>query len=104
VDLKNFRCIGMAKRLYHGCMQLELSANLRDQVERAGTSIALNIGEGLGRSTYKDQRRFFAMALGSTKEVQVILELCLAPPPELVDLADHLAASLYRLCKTPPLP
>jgi four helix bundle protein len=103
MNLKNFRCFSMAKRLYQECLGLELPSHLRSQMDRAASSIALNLAEGLGRSTHKDQRHFFTMALGSTKEVQAILALCPATPPGLEDLADHLGGSLYRLCKTPPL-
>ena len=41
------------------------------------------------------------MALGSMRECQAILVLVEAKDAELLDLADHLAASLYRLVTHP---
>jgi four helix bundle protein len=40
------------------------SSNIADQIERAGTSLVLNLGEG-NRRAGKDRRRFFVMAQGS---------------------------------------
>ena len=50
------------------------SSNLADQVERAGTSLVLNLGEGNRRSG-KDRRRFFVIAQGSTSEIQAALDV-----------------------------
>ena len=43
------------------------SADAADQVERAASSIALNLAEG-GRRRGRDPRRFFDMAHGSAGE------------------------------------
>ena len=51
----------------------QCSADLADQVERAGTSILLNIGEG-SRRTGKDRVRFFRYAHGSAGEIEAALE------------------------------
>ena len=51
------------------------SAALRDQLERAATSIPLNVGEGVGRSTAPDQGRFFAIARGSALECVAIWDV-----------------------------
>jgi hypothetical protein len=40
------------------------SSNIADQIERAGTSLVLNLGEG-NRRAGKDRRRFFVIAQGS---------------------------------------
>lgn len=50
------------------------SRDLSDQIERAGTSIVLNLGEG-NRRTGKDRRRFFVTAHGSASEIQAALDL-----------------------------
>ncbi len=50
------------------------SSELSDQVERAGTSIVLNIGEG-NRRAGKDRRRFFTYAQGSASEIQAALDV-----------------------------
>ncbi|MCD4652904.1 four helix bundle protein, partial [bacterium] len=41
---------------------------LRDQLNRASTSIAANIAEGNGRFTRPDRRQFFGIARGSLHE------------------------------------
>ncbi|MBX7138295.1 MAG: four helix bundle protein, partial [Oligoflexia bacterium] len=42
---------------------------------RATLSIALNLAEGRGKPTRKDQLRFFSIAFGSVRECQAILIL-----------------------------
>jgi len=58
-------------------------AELSDQLDRASLSAALNIAEGAGRSTARDQARHYAIARGSAFEclaVLDLLELESAPP------------------------
>ena len=50
------------------------SADAADQVERAASSVVLNIAEGSRRSG-RDPQRFFAMANGSAGEVLGALDL-----------------------------
>jgi len=50
------------------------SSNIADQIERAGTSLVLNLGEG-NRRAGKDRRRFFVMAQGSASEVLAALDV-----------------------------
>ena len=58
---------------------------LRDQLDRASVSIALNIAEGAGRFSPADKARFYAIARGSATEcaavVDVVLNRGLAPVP-----------------------
>ena len=51
---------------------------LRDQLDRASVSIALNIAEGAGRRTPADKAHFFTIARGSATECAAVLELLLA--------------------------
>jgi four helix bundle protein len=51
------------------------SSSLHDQLDRAGTSILLNIAEGNGRYTATDRCRFFDMARGSVLECAACLDL-----------------------------
>jgi len=51
------------------------SPTLRDQLERASTSIILNIAEGAGRRTSADRRRYFVIVQGSTYECAAILDI-----------------------------
>jgi four helix bundle protein len=50
-------------------------ADLRDQLERAGTSIVLNIAEGAGRISKPDRARFFAIARGSATECAALIDI-----------------------------
>jgi four helix bundle protein len=50
-------------------------AVLRDQLERASLSIALNIAEGAGRSSRPDKNRFYGIARGSANECAAVIDL-----------------------------
>jgi four helix bundle protein len=58
------------------------NSDLVDQLRRATLSCVLNIAEGCGKTTQREQRRFFAIARGSAMECGAIfdslyaLELC----------------------------
>jgi four helix bundle protein len=60
----------------------------------------LNLAEGSGRFGRKDQRRFYSIAFGSLRECQAIIDLELSENEEVSDLADILAAHLYRLIES----
>ena len=96
--LKDFRVYQLAVSFFRMTRRLKLSRSLRDQLDRAAASIALNASEGYGRRGWADKRRFYQIALGSLRECQAILTLADVQDPVLLDLADHLGASLYRLC------
>ncbi|MBI3535182.1 MAG: four helix bundle protein [Deltaproteobacteria bacterium] len=64
---------------------------------RASSSIVLNISEGYGRISKKDQRRFYSFAFGSTREVQSILDIIDEQRLDLIKTADNVAACLYCL-------
>ena len=97
--LTNFRTYTLAVTFYRRCAKLQLPYHLKDQLLRASSSVALNLAEGRGKSSLKEQRRFFDIAFASLKESQSILELGNARG-EVVEVADHLGASLYKLIKT----
>ena len=50
----------------------------RDQLERSGDSISLNIAEGNGKFSQKDRARFFQIAHGSALESAACLDLLVA--------------------------
>lgn len=50
-------------------------AHLRDQLDRAGTSIVLNIAEGAGEFSLPDKQRFYRMARRSATETAAILDV-----------------------------
>ena len=57
---------------------------LRDQLERASSSIALTLAEGCARRTRRDRHHFFSIAQGSAMECAAALDIlrvtgCLGP-------------------------
>ena len=54
------------------------SLSVRDQLDRASTSIPLNIAEGNGKFTGDDRCRFFDMARGSALESAAALDVLVA--------------------------
>lgn len=50
-------------------------AYLADQLQRAGTSIPLNIAEGAGEFSRKDKARFYRIALRSATECAALLDV-----------------------------
>ena len=95
--MKDFRTYQLAVDFYHLCSKLQLRYHLRDQLMRAASSIALNLAEGSGRRSAREQRRFFDIAMGSLRECQAILDLCPSQSSTARKRADSLAAHLYRL-------
>ena len=71
--------------------------HLREQFDRAASSIVLNLAEGAGRQSKADQNRFFTIAFGSLRESQAILDIGIDDNHRAVEMADQLAACLYRL-------
>lgn len=49
--------------------------SLRDQIERASASIALNLAEGCARRTKRDRHHFFAMSQGSAMECAAAIDI-----------------------------
>jgi four helix bundle protein len=57
---------------------ISAKAAAKDQLDRASTSIPLNIAEGNGKFSGKDRARFFEMARGSALECAACLDVLLA--------------------------
>jgi four helix bundle protein len=51
---------------------------IRGQLERASTSIPLNIAEGNAKASKKDRAKYLRVALGSTYECAAILDVLIA--------------------------
>ncbi len=100
--MRNFRTYEIAVEFYKLSRGLGIQGNLREQLDRAASSIALNLAEGYGRASLKDQRRFFVIAMGSLRECQAILTLVDHTALEINSCADKLAAHLYKLIKFTP--
>jgi four helix bundle protein len=96
--LKKFRTYELALQFHRECEKVRMPAYLRDQLSRATSSIVLNIAEGSGKNSIVDQRRFYAIALGSLREANAALDIKGNVAPELTGILDQLGACLYRLC------
>jgi four helix bundle protein len=57
---------------------ISAKAAAKDQLDRASTSIPLNIAEGNGKFSAKDRARFFEVARGSALECAACLDVLLA--------------------------
>src|SRR5690349_8809318 len=58
--------------------RLPKSLSARDQLDRASTSIVLNLAEGNGKFTAADRCRFFDISRGSTLECAAALDVLTA--------------------------
>ncbi len=77
---------------------------LADQLVRAATSVALNLGEGANRYGTGEKRACFSRARGECGEVAVAIEIAVAlgfipaaDAAQLLELAGRVAAMLTRL-------
>jgi four helix bundle protein len=94
-----FRSYQVAGQVFKQFRTLQLPAYLKDQGLRAASSIVLNLAEGSGKDSPADRRRFYQIAMGSTRELQSILDLADQVPTSLREQADHLGACVYNLCR-----
>ena len=97
--MKNFRTFNLAVEFYRLQRELKLSRHEQDQCQRASLSIALNLAEGRGKPTRRDQVRFFSIAMGSVREVQAILIINRLENSAYWTCLDKVAASLYKLIR-----
>ncbi len=71
-----------ARGFYLLCGQLQglprASGHAGDQLERAALSVLLNLVEGAGRTSWKEKRHFFSIALGSLAEAVAVLDVAAA--------------------------
>ena len=95
--LNNFRTYKLAVEFYKTSKHIPLPSSLRDQWARASSSVAMNLAEGYGKITKPDKARFYRISLGSLRECQCILDLIDDANPSIINMADQLGGSLYRL-------
>src|SRR5438045_3624898 len=91
---------------------ISAKAAAKDQLDRASTSIPLNIAEGNGKFSAKDRARFIEMARGSALECAACLDVLLVrkltkeepvaaqkeTPCQVCGSACGLAAHIFRPC------
>src|SRR5918996_5569214 len=80
---------------------ISAKAAAKDQLDRASTSIPLNIAEGNGKFSARDRSRFFEMARGSALEcaacLDVLLVRKLANEEQVVSAKERLARIVQML-------
>jgi len=64
-------------------------ANLADQLQRAATSVVLNIAEGSGRFQKLDKARFYSFAIGSAAECAAVYDILLTI--KVIDSAQYMS-------------
>jgi four helix bundle protein len=81
-------------------------AHLKDQLDRAATSIVLNIAEGAGEFSFDEKCRFYRMARRSATEAAAILHIVLrrrhGPEDKILaarELLDRVVAMLVKMTK-----
>ena len=97
--LKTFKTYQLSLEFNRQSQTLCLPSHLKNQLNRAAASIVLNLAEGYGRFSKADQRRFFIIAMGSLRECQAVLDLVPSCPVQCLELADKLAAHIYKLIR-----
>jgi four helix bundle protein len=95
--MATFKTLELAIQFYEQVRRVEVAGHLKDQLDRASSSIALNLAEGNAKGSARDKRHFFHMAYGSLRECQTIFRLIKLENGEAVATADRLGASLYKL-------
>lgn len=78
-------------------------AHLKDQLDRAGTSIVLNIAEGAGEFSLPDKQRFYRMAKRSATETSAIVDILArrghAPADQTTPIQDLIVRVVSMLTK-----
>jgi four helix bundle protein len=75
-------------------------AHLKDQIDRAATSIVLNIAEGAGEFSKDEKQRFYRMARRSATETAAIVDILdrrNAVPTTLIEPARELLVSVVSM-------
>ena len=95
--LSKFTAYQLALELYRECEKVSCPHILKDQLRRASLSICLNLAEGSGKMSTKDQRHFYTIARGSARETQALIQIL--NQTDLTELADRVGAMIYRLIR-----
>ncbi len=82
--MQKFRTLELAIQFYKDCQKLKIAGAMRAQLERACLSIPLNLSEGSAKSSAKDRKRFYGIALASFREVETILAIRAIPDSALI--------------------
>ena len=94
----NLRTYNLALEFHKECQKLRLKYYLKDQLQRATSSVVLNLAEGSARKSAKERSHFYRIALGSLRESAAVLDII--GHVALSRQYDILGAHLYKLCKS----
>ncbi len=95
--MKTFKTLDLAIEFYDQALEIKATGNLKDQLHRAASSIALNLAEGNAKASVNEKRHFFQTAYGSLRECQTVFKLLKVTEDPAVKTADQLGAYLYKL-------
>lgn len=98
--MKTFKTLDLAVEFYEQVEKLKITGNLRDQILRASSSIALNLSEGNAKRSVKEKKRFYQTSYASVQECKTILKLAKVEDLKVIDQADKLGAWTYNLLKS----
>src|ERR1041384_6822203 len=76
---------------------ISTKAAAKDQLDRASTSIPLNIAEGNGKFSSKDRARFLEIARGSALECAAALDVLVARKLAVPEQIDSAKENLVRI-------
>lgn len=95
--MRTFKALDLAMEFSRSACKIKFKGHLKEQLQRAASSIALNLAEGNAKGSAREKRNFFHTAYGSLRECQTIFELIELKDEELSKKADVLGAYLYKL-------
>ena len=98
--MKNYKTYEKSVLLYKEIRKESFPRFLKDQVLRSSSSISLNLAEGSGKMTKKDQKKFYFIALGSLKETKAVCELQEITNSDLLSLLNEVQAMIWGLIKS----
>jgi four helix bundle protein len=98
--MKKFRTLDLSIEFYQLTQKIKVPSHLRDQLDRAASSITLNLAEGNAKFSYKDKSRIYQIAYGSLRECQAVFLLTNTTDEKLQAVSKHLGSSLYRLIES----
>jgi len=98
--MKTFITLDVAIEFYEQSEKSDLKGNLRDQLLRAASSIALNLSEGNAKRTVPEKKRYYQMAYASTQECKTILKLAKISDEQMLNTIDKLGAWIFNLLKS----
>jgi len=97
--LSKFRSYQLAVQFYRVAQGQKAPGFLKTQLLRAASSVALNLAEGSAKGSPRDRKRFYEIALGSTRECEAIVQLLSPQAKSLSQPLDILARHLYKLVR-----